>query len=71
MILTGKGWHYLAGKKLSALLRGIALNNNGGLYCLNCPRSFRTKTELESYKKVCENKKIFVILLCFQKTIKY
>ena len=43
-------------RKLSALLRGITSKNNGNFYCLNCLCSFRTKTKLESHKKVCENK---------------
>ena len=36
-------WHYLAVKKLSALLRGTA-----------CFHSFRKKNKLESHKKVYE-----------------
>ena len=54
-------WHYLAVKKLLALLRGIASNNYGDFYCLNCLHSFRTKNKFESNKKVCENIN-FVIL---------
>ena len=42
-------WHYLAVKKLSGLLRGITLKNNGHFCCLNCLHSFRTK-KLESHK---------------------
>ena len=38
MITDGEKWHYLAVKKLSALLRGITGNNNGDFYCLNCFR---------------------------------
>ena len=52
----GEGWHYLAVKKITILLRGIASNNNGDFYCLTCLHSCRTKNELESYKKVCEKK---------------
>ena len=52
----GQQWHYLAVKKLSALLRGITSKNNGDFYCLNCLHSFRTKNKLESHKIVCENK---------------
>ena len=36
-------WHYLAVKKLLALLRGITSKNNGDFYCLNFLHSFRTK----------------------------
>ena len=44
IILNGeKQWHYLAVKPLSALLRVITSKNNGGVYCLNCLHSFRTK----------------------------
>ena len=39
MITDGEKWHYLAVRKLSALLRGITGNNNGDSYCLNCLRS--------------------------------
>ena len=56
MIPNGEKWHYLAIKKLSALLREIKSKNNGDFYCLNCLHSFKTKNKLESHKKVCENK---------------
>ena len=39
-------WHYLAVKKLSALLRGITSKNSGACCCLNCLHSFRTKNKL-------------------------
>ena len=55
MISNGKEWHYLSVKKLSALLRGITSNYYGDLNCLNCLYSFRTKTQLELPKSVCEN----------------
>ena len=45
MISNGEKWHYLAVKKLSALLRGITSKNNGNFYCLNCLHSFRTKKQ--------------------------
>ena len=44
-------WHYLAVKKLSALLRGITSKNNGDFYCLNLLHFFRTKNKLELHKK--------------------
>ena len=34
MIRNEKGWHYLAVKKLSVLLRGITSKHHGGFYCL-------------------------------------
>ena len=35
MITVDKKWHYLAVKKLSALLRGIDSKHDGEFYCLN------------------------------------
>ena len=43
MITDGKKWHYLAVRKLSALLRGIASKHEEGFYCLNCFHSYRAK----------------------------
>ena len=56
MIPNGEKWHYLAVKRLSALLRGIKSKCYGEFFCLNCLHSFRTKIKLESHKRVCENK---------------
>ena len=56
MITSGERWHYLAVKKLSALLIGITSKHKGDFYCLYYFHSFRTKNKLESHKKVCENK---------------
>ena len=56
IIPNGEKWHYLAVKKLSALLRGITSKSNYDFYCLNCLHSFRTKCKLESHKKICKNK---------------
>ena len=56
MIAKGEKLHYLAIKKLSTLLREIRSNTNGDFHCLNCLHPFRTKSKLESHKKVCENK---------------
>ena len=36
-----EGWHYLAVKKLSTPLRGVASKHHGDFYCLNCLHSFR------------------------------
>ena len=55
MISSGKGceakskkqWHYLAVKKLSALLGGITSKHKGDFYCLNCLHSFTTQKKLE------------------------
>ena len=64
VISNGKGceaksegqWHYLAVKKLSALLRGITSKHHGDFCCLNCLNSFATENKRESHKKLCENK---------------
>ena len=56
MIRNGEGWHYLAVKNLSALLRGITSKNYSNFYCVNCLRSFKVKNKLKSLKKICENK---------------
>ena len=55
MMTDGKKWHYLAVKKMSALLRGITSNNNGDFYCLNCFHSYSTKDKLKKHKDVCKN----------------
>ena len=52
-----------SGKKLSAILRGIRSKHYGDFYCLNCLHSFRTKSKLESHKKLCENKDFCSILM--------
>ena len=43
IITDGEKWHYLAVKKLSALLRRIISNHVGDFYCLNCLHSYRTE----------------------------
>ena len=48
-------WHYLAGKSLSALFRGITSTNNGDFYCLNCFHSYRTLNKLKKHERVCNN----------------
>ena len=52
----GRRWHYLAVKKLSALLRGVKSKNNGNLYYLNYLHYFRTESKLESNKIVSQDK---------------
>ena len=48
-----EGWHYLAVKKLSTLLRGITSKHHGDFHCLNlnCLYSFRTEINLNLTKK--------------------
>ena len=55
MITDGKKWHYLAVKKLSALLRAITANNDGDFHCLNCFCSYNTKNKLKKQKNVHEH----------------
>ena len=50
MIPNGKGWYYLAVKKLSSLLIGITSKNYGDFYCFSCLHSFRTRNKLKSRK---------------------
>ena len=50
-----EGWHYLAGKKLLALLREITSKNDSDFYCLNCLHSCRTGIKLKYHEKVCKN----------------
>ena len=71
MITDGKKWHYLAVKKLSALLRGKKSNHNGGFYCLNCFHLYRTKNETS--KSITMYVKIVIIVMkkCQTKTTKY
>ena len=56
MIPNREGWHYVAVKKLSALLRGVMWKHYGDFYYLNSLHSFATKNKHESHKKVYENK---------------
>ena len=55
MITDGEKWHYLTVNNLSGLLRGITSTRYGDFHCLNCFRSYGTKSKLELLKKKCEN----------------
>ena len=55
------GWHYLAVKVLSALLRGLTSKHYDGFYGLNCLHSFRIKANLDHIKQ-CARIEIFVML---------
>ena len=55
MITGSDKWHYLAVKKLSALLKGITSKHKGDFYCLNCFHSYSTKEKLKKHRNVCEN----------------
>ena len=56
MIRNEKGWHYLALKKLSVLLRGITSKHHGGFYCLNFPHNFVSENKFISHKQYVEIK---------------
>ena len=56
MILNkeNKGWHYLAVKKLSALIRGAHSKHNSDFYCINCLQPFRLKKKYVKIKILVE-----------------
>ena len=55
MITYGEKWYYLTVKNFSGLLRGITSSQYGDFHCLNCFRSYRTKSKLELHKKIRKN----------------
>ena len=57
MIPNGEGWHYLAVKKLSAILRGITSKHHLDFYFLNCLHLFATENKFTSQKK-SQNKNV-------------
>ena len=61
MIPNVEGWHYLAVKKPSALLKGITCKHHGDFYCLNCLHSFAAGKNANLMKKYVKIK-IFVTL---------
>ena len=61
MIPNGEGWHYLAVKTLSALLRGITSKYRGDFYCLSCFHCFATENKQKIHKKYVKIN-IFLIL---------
>ena len=50
-------WHYLAVKKLLALLKEITSKHYGDFYCLNCIHSFRTRSNRVKKKS---NKRVII-----------
>ena len=51
MIPDGEFWHYLAVKKLSALLIVITSKHKYKFYCLKFPHSFRKKSQTSIIQK--------------------
>ena len=45
------------------MLRGVTSKNNSDFFCLNCLDSFRTKTKLNSHKKLCAYKDFCSIVM--------
>ena len=68
MVLNEEGWHYLAVKKLSALLRRIKSKYVDDFYCLNCLYVFRTENKLETHKIVCKSQDICHIVMSSEDT---
>ena len=60
MITDSKKWHYLAVKKLPALLRAITSNSNGDFYCLNC---FHHIVQTKNLKTIKMRVKIMIIAM--------
>ena len=50
LMISNREKHYLAVKKLLALLRGITSKHNSDFYSLNCLYSIQQKKKLESHK---------------------
>ena len=70
MTIDGEKRHYLAAKKLFALLKGITSNHKGDFYCLNCFHSYSTKEKLKGIK-IYVKIMIIVMLNCLKKIIKH
>ena len=55
MITNGEKWHYLAVKKLTALLRAATSKHVGDFYCLKIFHSYSTKDKLKKHYNVSKN----------------
>ena len=53
--------HYLAIKRIPALLRDISSTHNGDHYCLNCFHSYRTEEKLKAHEELCANNNFILI----------
>ena len=51
-----KQWHYLALKRLSALLTGVTSKHHGNFHCLNCLHSFTTEENFSYMRKYAKIK---------------
>ena len=68
MISNGEKWHFVAVKKLSALLRRITSEHHGDFYCLNCFHSFATESKFQSHKRACEIK---ILVMYYTKILEF
>ena len=58
-------WHYIAVKRIPALLRGVSSTHNGDHYCLNCFHSYRTEEKLKAHEELCANNNFALIKIYF------
>ena len=65
-----EGWHSLAAKKLSALLRRTTSKYVCDFYCFNCVHLFKPKSKLETHKKLRENKDFCGVVMPSEDTTK-
>ena len=63
MISNEERWHYLAVKKLSALLSGVTSKQDDDFSLLNYLYLFRAKKTVKSLREVCENKDFCSVLI--------
>ena len=54
-------WHYIAIKRIPALLRGVSSTHDGDHYCLNCFHSYRTEETLKAHEELCINNNFALI----------
>ena len=48
-------WHYLTIKNMKRLIRGVAPNHHGDLFCRNCMHSYHTENALKKHERLCTN----------------
>ena len=60
-------WHYIAIKRIPALLRGVSSTHDGDHYCLNCFHSYRTEEKLKAHEKLCINNNFALIKMPTEK----
>ena len=68
MVPHGEGWHCLALKKWSTLWRKITSKHDSYFHCLSCLHLFRTKSNPELHKRICNNKNFCGIVIPSEET---